>query len=56
VQRTKSVPAKGGPQSWIDPVKDVAAVLMVQCSIFPNRAASAVRRQFQNAAAAAWAK
>ncbi len=42
-----------GTQAWIDPVKGVAYVLMVQRSNFPNSDASDVRRDFQNAAAAA---
>lgn len=42
-----------GTQAWIDPVKGVAYVLMVQRSNFPNSDASEVRRAFQNAAAAA---
>jgi CubicO group peptidase (beta-lactamase class C family) len=40
-----------GTQAWIDPVKGVAYVLMVQRSNFPNSDASAVRRDFQQAAA-----
>jgi CubicO group peptidase (beta-lactamase class C family) len=42
-----------GTQAWIDPVKGVAYVLMVQRSNFPNSDASDVRRGFQEAAAAA---
>jgi CubicO group peptidase (beta-lactamase class C family) len=42
-----------GTQAWIDPVKGVAYVLMVQRSNFPNSDASDVRRAFQQAAAAA---
>jgi CubicO group peptidase (beta-lactamase class C family) len=42
-----------GTQAWIDPVKGVAYVLMVQRSNFPNSDASEVRRAFQRAAAAA---
>jgi CubicO group peptidase (beta-lactamase class C family) len=42
-----------GTQAWIDPVKGVAYVLMVQRSNFPNSDASDVRRAFQEAAAAA---
>jgi CubicO group peptidase (beta-lactamase class C family) len=42
-----------GTQAWIDPVKGVAYVLMVQRSNFPNSDASDVRRDFQKAAAAA---
>jgi CubicO group peptidase (beta-lactamase class C family) len=45
-----------GTQAWIDPVKGVAYVLMVQRSNFPNSDASDVRRDFQKAAAAALAK
>lgn len=44
-----------GTQAWIDPVKGVAYVLMVQRSNFPNSDASTVRRAFQEAAAAALA-
>ena len=40
-----------GTQAWIDPVKGVAYVLMVQRSNFPNSDASDVRRAFQQAAA-----
>lgn len=42
-----------GTQAWIDPVKGVAYVLMVQRSNFPNSDASIVRQRFQEAAAAA---
>jgi CubicO group peptidase (beta-lactamase class C family) len=42
-----------GTQAWIDPVKGVAYVLMVQRSNFPNSDASDVRRGFQEVAAAA---
>lgn len=42
-----------GTQAWIDPVKGVAYVLMVQRSNFPNSDASDVRRAFQEAAATA---
>jgi CubicO group peptidase (beta-lactamase class C family) len=45
-----------GTQAWIDPVKGVAYVLMVQRSNFPNSDASDVRREFQHAAALALAK
>jgi CubicO group peptidase (beta-lactamase class C family) len=45
-----------GTQAWIDPVKGVAYVLMVQRSNFPNSDASDVRREFQKAAASALAK
>jgi CubicO group peptidase (beta-lactamase class C family) len=42
-----------GTQAWIDPVKGVAYVLMVQGANFSNSDASDVRRAFQSAAAAA---
>jgi CubicO group peptidase (beta-lactamase class C family) len=42
-----------GTQAWIDPVKGVAYILMVQRSNFPNSDASDVRRDFQQAAAQA---
>ncbi len=45
-----------GTQAWIDPVKGVAYVLMVQRSNFPNSDGSAVRLAFQQAAASALAK
>jgi CubicO group peptidase (beta-lactamase class C family) len=45
-----------GTQAWIDPVKGVAYVLMVQRSNFPNSDASDVRRAFQEAAAQSLAK
>ena len=45
-----------GTQAWIDPVRGVAYVLMVQRSNFPNSDASDVRRAFQQAAADALAK
>lgn len=45
-----------GTQAWIDPVKQVAYILMVQRSNFPNSDASEVRRAFQQAAADALAK
>ena len=45
-----------GTQAWIDPVKGVAYVLMVQRSNFPNSDASDVRRAFQQAAANTLAK
>ena len=44
-----------GTQAWMDPVKGVAYVLMVQRSNFPNSDASDVRREFQKAAATALA-
>ena len=40
-----------GTQAWIDPVKGVAYILMVQRANFPNSDASDVRRAFQEAAA-----
>jgi CubicO group peptidase (beta-lactamase class C family) len=45
-----------GTQAWIDPVKEVAYILMVQRSNFPNSDASDVRAAFQRAAADALAK
>lgn len=45
-----------GTQAWVDPVKGVAYVLMVQRADFPNSDASSVRRAFQQAAADALAK
>jgi CubicO group peptidase (beta-lactamase class C family) len=45
-----------GTQAWIDPVKGVAYVLMIQRSNLPNSDASDVRRAFQEAAARALAK
>jgi len=42
-----------GTQAWIDPVKGVIYVLMVQRTNFPNADGSEVRRAFQAAAAAA---
>ena len=45
-----------GTQAWIDPVKGVAYVLMVQRSDFPNSDASVVRQAFQEAAARALTK
>ncbi len=45
-----------GTQAWIDPVRGVAYVLMVQRTNFPNSDASDVRRAFQQAAADALAK
>ncbi len=44
-----------GTQAWIDPVKGLAYVLMVQRSNFPNSDASKVRLDFQQAAAKALA-
>ena len=44
-----------GTQAWIDPVKKVAYVLMVQRSNFKNSDASEVRGAFQEAAANALA-
>ena len=45
-----------GTQAWVDPVKGVAYVMMVQRSNFPNSDASGVRLAFQEAAAKALAK
>lgn len=45
-----------GTQAWVDPVKGVAYVLMVQRANFPNSDASDVRRAFQEAAAKALQK
>lgn len=45
-----------GTQAWIDPVRGVAYILMVQRSNFPNSDASGVRQAFQQAAAEALAK
>ena len=42
-----------GTQAWIDPVKGVAYLLMVQRANFPNSDASDVRTAFQRAATAA---
>ncbi len=42
-----------GTQAWIDPVRGVAYVLMVQRTNFPNSDASDVRKNFQLAAASA---
>jgi len=39
-----------GTQAWIDPVRGMAYILMVQRSNFPNADASDVRRAFQQAA------
>ena len=44
-----------GTQAWIDPVRGVAYILMVQRTNFPNSDASDVRRVFQQAAADALA-
>ena len=40
-----------GTQAWIDPVKGIAYVLMVQRANFPNSDNSDVRKAFQEAAA-----
>ncbi len=42
-----------GTQAWLDPVKGVSYVLMVQRANFPNSDGSEVRRVFQEAAAKA---
>jgi CubicO group peptidase (beta-lactamase class C family) len=39
-----------GTQAWIDPVRDVAYVLMIQRNDLPNSDASDIRRAFQQAA------
>jgi CubicO group peptidase (beta-lactamase class C family) len=44
-----------GTQAWIDPVKGVAYILMIQRSGLPNSDGSEIRRAFQQAAAAALA-
>src|SRR5213075_118439 len=41
-------------QAWIDPVKDVAYVLMMQRANFPNSDASDVRREFQKPPRPRW--
>ena len=45
-----------GTQAWIDPVRGVAYVLMIQRSDLPNSDASEIRRSFQQAAADALAR
>ena len=45
-----------GTQAWIDPVKGVAYILMIQRSGLPNSDGSDIRQAFQQAAAAALAK
>ncbi len=45
-----------GTQAWIDPVRGIAYILMVQRTNFPNSDASEVRRAFQQAASDALAK
>ena len=45
-----------GTQAWIDPVRGVAYILMIQRSNLPNSDASEVRRDFQQAAVNALAK
>ena len=45
-----------GTQAWIDPVRGVAYILMIQRSNLPNSDGSEVRRVFQEAAANALAK
>lgn len=42
-----------GTQAWVDPVKGVAYILLVQRANFPNSDASDVRKVFQDTAAAA---
>jgi len=45
-----------GTQAWIDPVRGVAYVMLVQRANFPNSDASEVRRAFQQAASIALGK
>ncbi len=45
-----------GTQAWVDPVKGVAYIMMVQRSNFPNSDASGARLAFQQAAAKALPK
>jgi CubicO group peptidase (beta-lactamase class C family) len=45
-----------GTQAWIDPVKKVGYILMVQRSNFSNSDASDLRKAFQDAAAGALPK
>ena len=45
-----------GTQAWMDPVRGVAYVLMIQRANLPNSDGSGVRRAFQEAAAAALPK
>lgn len=45
-----------GTQAWIDPVKGVVYVLMVQRADFPNSDASIVRKAFQEVAAEAMSR
>ncbi len=45
-----------GTQAWVDPVKGVAYVLMIQRSNLPNSDGSDIRRDFQEAAARALGK
>ena len=45
-----------GTQAWINPVRGVAYILMVQRSNLPNSDASDIRRAFQQAAADALKK
>lgn len=45
-----------GTQAWVDPVKGVAYILLVQRANFPNSDASDVRKAFQETAAAAMEK
>ena len=45
-----------GTQAWIDPVKGVAYILMIQRSGLPNSDGSEIRRVFQQAAASALPK
>jgi CubicO group peptidase (beta-lactamase class C family) len=45
-----------GTQAWIDPVRGVAYILMIQRSGLPNSDGSDIRLAFQKAAAAALAQ
>lgn len=45
-----------GTQAWIDPVKGIAYILMVQRSDFPNSDASDLRKDFQQSAYEAFMK
>jgi CubicO group peptidase (beta-lactamase class C family) len=42
-----------GTQAWIDPLKGVAYILMVQRANYPNADNSDLRREFQQAALSA---
>ena len=45
-----------GTQAWVDPVKGLAYVLMIQRSNLPNSDGSDIRQAFQESAAKALAK